>query len=184
MVTPFPGFSSPSAGTEAPLEMLAACHIRIEHQCDVLLRLAEHLPAHGADHQAQSAAKAIIRYFDTAAIHHHADEEEDLFPALLESVAGSDPVCIRQMIERLCDQHRQLEAAWTRLSKPLANVATGQSAVLPQQEVSDFVNLYKAHIRLEDEELLPMANRLLGLNDIEHIGAAMRHRRGISSSQL
>src|SRR5699024_8448725 len=115
MSTAFPGFNTPAASTEAPLEMLLACHHRIRHQCQVLQRLHAHLPVHGSDQQAQDAARSITRYFETAAVDHHADEEEDLFPALMESVAGSDPVCIRQAIERLTHEHRQLEASWDKL---------------------------------------------------------------------
>lgn len=181
MVTAFPGFSTPAASTEAPLEMLAACHIRIQHQCTILKRLAEHLPVHGSDTQAQKAAAAIIRYFDTAAIDHHADEEDDLFPALLESVAGSDPVCIRQLIDRLCREHRLLEAAWRQLRKTLQRIVSAEvDVILAPQDVDAFISLYTDHIRLEEDELLPMASRLLGNHDIERIGKAMRDRRGIA----
>lgn len=177
----FPGFSTPAASTEAPLEMLAACHIRIQHQCEVLQRLASHLRRHGSDEQARQAAKSIMRYFDTAAVDHHADEEQDLFPALLESVAGSDPVCIRQLIDRLCHEHRQLEAGWRKLRKVLVHVAAGEQAELPQHDVDTFVSQYMSHLDLEENELLPMANRLLGQHHIERIGRAMRDRRGITT---
>ena len=83
-----PGFHSPGASTEAPLEMLAACHGRVHKQCETLGRLAAHLPTHGSDTAAQQAATAVMRYFDTAARDHHADEEEDLFPALLDAMAA------------------------------------------------------------------------------------------------
>src|SRR5690554_369236 len=178
----FPGFSTPAASTEAPLEMLAACHIRIQHQCDTLQRLAAHVREHGSDDQAQQAAKNIMRYFDTAAVDHHADEEQDLFPALLESVAGSDPVCIRQMIDRLCREHRQLEAGWRTLRKVLLQVADGKQTELSPHDVDAFVATYSAHLELEENELLPMANRLLGEHHIEQIGRAMRDRRGIKIS--
>src|SRR5262245_7979997 len=67
---------------EAPLEMLAACHRRIERQCETLSRLVPHLAAHGADGEARAAAAAVMRYFDTSGMQHHEDEERDLFPAL------------------------------------------------------------------------------------------------------
>ena len=92
---------SPGASTEAPLEMLAACHGRVHKQCETLGRLAAHLPTHGSDTAAQQAATAVMRYFDTAARDHHADEEEDLFPALLEAMAGSDAVCLRALTDGL-----------------------------------------------------------------------------------
>lgn len=176
----FPGFSSPAASTEVPLEMLAACHIRIERQCNTLQRLAAHLNEHGCDEQARQAAHNIMRYFDTAAVDHHADEEVDLFPALLDSVAGSDPVCIKDLIERLCHDHRRLEAGWRKLRTPLAEIAAGRNALLPQQDVDTFVSRYAEHLRCEEDELLPMAHRLLGQHHLDQIGRAMRIRRGIS----
>ena len=131
MGTEFPGFSGPAASTEAPLEMLAACHIRIERQCATLRRLAAHLAEHGADGDARTAATHVMRYFDTAAIQHHADEEVDLFPALIDSMAGSDAVCLHDITQGLANEHRELETRWRRLRNVLVQVAEGRAAVLP-----------------------------------------------------
>lgn len=175
----FPGFSSPAASTEAPLEMLAACHIRVQNQCATLKRLAAHLQTHGSDDQARTAAANIMRYFETAALQHHADEETDLFPALIESMAGSDAVCIRELTEGLSADHRQLEAFWNGLRQTLEQVAAGAPALLSSEKVDAFVDLYERHIALEENELLPMAARLLSDSEITRIGRAMRDRRGI-----
>lgn len=174
-----PGHSSPSASFEAPLEMLGACHVRIERQCSTLRRLVPHLREHGSDGQAQSAAANLMRYFDTAAKHHHADEEDDLFPALIESMAASDAVCIREITEALCAEHRQLEARWETLRVVLARVMAGESVMLDPVAVDAFVELYERHIAREEDELLPMAGRLLSDEELDRLGRAMRERRGI-----
>lgn len=179
MSTPFPGFSAPAAGTEAPLEMLAACHDRITRQCATLRRLVPHLAQHGADEEARTAATNVMRYFDTAAIHHHQDEEADLFPALIESMAGSDPVCLRQLTDSLTLEHRALEAQWQKIRVPLAKIAAGESATLASEDVEALVGLYERHLERENTELLPMAARLLGDDVLGIIGRAMRERRGI-----
>ena len=173
-----PGFSSPAAGPEAPLSMLADCHTRVERQCRTLERLLAHLPAHGSDRAAQEAAQAVLRYFDLAAPNHHADEEVNLFPALLEAMAGSDAVCIRELIQGLMAEHRQLEARWSALREKLEAIADGEAVVPGADEVADFVAGYRAHIHKEDTELLPMAARLLGDAALQEIGQAMRTRRG------
>src|SRR3546814_6158043 len=123
--------------------MLAACHIRIERQCATLRRLAAHLTEHGADADARTAAMHVMRYFDTAAVQHHADEEVDLFPMLIESMAGSDAVCIRNMTQGLADEHRELEAMWRGLRALLEQVAEGGSAARPATEVEQFVGSYE-----------------------------------------
>ena len=179
----FPGFSSPSASTEAPLEMLAACHGRVEQQCRTLLRLPPHLQAHGADESARQAARAVLRYFDTAAQDHHADEEQDLFPALLSVAMESadEAQRLRDLTQALLADHQRIGGLWRELRQALAAVAEAQAIELPLEPVQAFVDAYRRHIELEEGELLPLAARLLSQADIGRIGAAMRQRRGIAA---
>jgi hemerythrin-like domain-containing protein len=174
-----PGHSSPAVGFEVPLAMLSACHGRIEQQCSTLRRLVTHLAVHGADVAAREAAAAVMRYFDSAAVHHHADEERDLFPALLEAVAGSDAVCVRELTAGLVAEHRELEGHWRRVRDALAPLAAGAAASLAAPDVEALVVLYERHIAREEAELLPMAARLLGDDVQDRIGREMRARRGI-----
>lgn len=177
-----PGHSSPSAGFDAPLEMLAACHQRLQRQCATLRRLVPHVAAHGADTQAREAATAVMRYFDRAAVDHHADEEQDLFPALLESMAGSDAVCLRELVASLSQQHRELESHWHALRPQLQRVAAGDAAVLDAALVEGLVVANEQHLAREEAELLPMAARLIGDEALQEIGRAMRQRRGIPTT--
>jgi hemerythrin-like domain-containing protein len=176
-----PGHVAPAVGFEAPLEMLSACHHRVEQQCATLRRLVAHLgTTNGADADARVAVAAVLRYFDTAAKDHHADEEADLFPALVESMAGSDAVCIRQLIDALTLDHRALESHWQRLRLSLQGIAAGASwPPLASVDVEPFIALYERHIAREERELLPMAQRLLTDEALERVGRAMRERRGI-----
>ena len=185
----FPGHSAPGVGFEVPLEMLAACHGRVQHQCETLLRLLPHLHGHGPDRPAQEAALAVMRYFDSAARHHHEDEEQDLFPALLESMAGSDAVCLRDLTASLSNDHRQLERRWAVVRRWLLQVAEGTAAMpadadadtAAAADVAGFVQLYEQHIAREEAELLPMAARLLSAVELDRIGLAMRERRGLAA---
>ena len=182
MTRSIPGFPALTATTEAPLEMLSACHSRIERQCATLRRLVAHLAQHGADDQARTAAANVMRYFDSSAKHHHEDEEVDLFPALLEAMAGSDPVCLRELTEALTAEHRALDAAWQRVRAVLSDISAGASAHLSASDVEALVHQYERHIEREEKELLPMAARLLGDDDLARIGKSMRERRGISEA--
>ncbi|HMO45983.1 MAG TPA: hemerythrin domain-containing protein [Rubrivivax sp.] len=175
-----PGTPRPAAGFDAPLDMLAACHERLQRQCRTLRRLPPHVAAHGADAQAQEASTAVMRYFDRAAVDHHADEEEDLFPALLEAMAGSDAVCLRDLTTALTQQHRELHAQWQALRSVLARLAAGEPAALDAAQVEAFVDGNLQHMAREEAELLPMAARLIDDETLQRIGAAMRRRRGIA----
>ncbi len=184
MTNAFPGHFSPAAGFEAPLEMLAACHGRVQSQCATLLRLVPHIAAQGADRPAQEAATAVMRYFDTSARHHHEDEELDLFPALVESMAGSDAVCLRELTAALCADHRALESRWQALRRVLEQVARGVTASLGDADVQGFVDMYEKHIAREEAELLPMAARLLSDAELDRVGLAMRVRRGLVDADV
>jgi len=178
---PLPGHSAPAAGFEVPLEMLAACHGRVQAQCSTLQRLLPHVASHGADQAAREAATAVMRYFDTAARDHHADEEHDLFPALIESMAGSDAVCIQDITRALTAEHRVLEAQWRALRAALSQVVAGDATPLTPALVNSFVDQYSGHIAREEAELLPMAARLLDTATLDQLGLAMRQRRGLGT---
>jgi hemerythrin-like domain-containing protein len=175
--SPFP---KQAPGFEAPLEMLAACHGRIRDHCATLLRVRVHVAAHGADAAASGAAHGVVHYFDRGARDHHADEEEDLFPALIESMAGSDPVCIRELAESLMAEHRELDRLWAVVRPWLGAVAAGHPSAPAPAEIDPFVELYERHAKREEAELFPMAERLLGSSELDAIGRSMRRRRGVA----
>lgn len=176
-ITP-PGQPTAAASTEVPLEMLSACHGRVEMQCETLQRLCEHLQRHGADRAAIEAAEAVLRYFRLAAPHHHADEEEDLFPALL-ALPGQADGPLAALIGSLVQEHRMLEGLWQRLEAELVQVEAGDGTALSSRTVDAFVAAYAGHIEREESELLPAAARLLGGATLDGIGQAMRARRNI-----
>lgn len=161
-------------GFDDPLEMLQACHGRIRAQCATLHKLQRHLPQQGGDAQAQQAAQAILRYFDTAGQYHHQDEEQDLFPALL----GTANTEAQALVAHLLQEHQGMEAAWQRLRPLLLQVAAGQVAAL-DEAAAQFIAVYDRHIELENGQLLPLAARLLNTAQLQHIGRRMAARRGV-----
>ena len=179
VILPGSGKAAPSAGFEVPLEMLAACHLRVLSQCETLQRLLPHLRTQGADTSAQEAAQAVMRYFDTAARHHHDDEERDLFPALLAAIPDSEAAPVRALTTSLCADHRALEASWQALRQALESVSQGTSSELAPSLVSGFVQLYTRHIEREESDLLPLAARTLEPAVLDRVGLAMRRRRGV-----
>ena len=177
----FSGFDSPAVGTEVPLEMLSACHGRVERQCETLRRLQAHLPVHGSDEQARTAAVNIMRYFDTAAQDHHADEEEDLFPLLRQVATGADAASLNRLMAELLEEHQVLAQHWARVRAALQAIAAGSSSELDAGAVDALIALYDAHIAKEENELLPAAARLLSEVQLAQVGRAMRERRGIAA---
>jgi hemerythrin-like domain-containing protein len=169
--------SSPAAGFDEPFKMLQACHERIERTLDLLARLRTHLGTHGADRQAQQAARDVMRYFDLAAPHHHRDEELHVFPPLLAH--GDAPV--RALVQKLEQDHLQMDARWEDARAVLARIAAGELAQLEtcdDEALDAFAALYADHLAAEEEIAYPAARPLLDSDALARAGDEMKRRRG------
>jgi hypothetical protein len=162
---------------EPPLDVLAAWHHQGQGVFETMRRLAKGAPALSVDEAGRRNAASVLAYFDRSIAVHHEDEERDLFPALVESMAGSDPVCLHEMIAAVTDEHRALAAAWRGLRPAFAGLAAGTPSTLPLDHVEALVGQCERLFRREDEELLPMASRLLSDEARHEIFAAMLARR-------
>lgn len=167
---------SVAPGFDQPLDVLLACHDRIQKQCATLQKLLAHLPQHGSDVQAQQAARNILNYFDTAAVHHHDDEERNLFP-LLER-AGRGEWC--DVVELLTSEHDDLAQLWRALRPPLQAIVQGETVALNTIHIERFIALNRSHIAFENERVLPLAREILSAADLQSLGRAMAARRGVN----
>lgn len=170
---------SPAPGLDEPLEMLYACHERIDAQLVTLGRLVHWLPEHGADEQAAQAARSVVRYFDLAAHNHHLDEEEDLLPAMLQATADPAREELLALVTRIIAEHRSMSERWGVLRTALEAIAAQRSTRLSAHDVTAFSDAYRAHIALEEREILPLAARLLGEDVLEQISQRMTARRRV-----
>ncbi len=168
--------ASPPAGDE-PLQWLAELHGRLQGQCDALMRLQERLVAGGAGTTLHAAAGSVRRAFERIAGPLHQVEEQELFPALLESMAGSDAVCIREMTEARAAEHRDIEARWLGIRPWLEAVEAGHDSPAQAADLEAFASLYRRHMAQEDQELLAMAERLLSDEALAALADAMRRRQ-------
>ena len=85
-----------SMPTPDGFEALDRTHREVMDMLQQLQSLVEHLDAHGVDAQARESARAISSFFNDHARRHHADEETQVFPALL----GSDQPDLVQHVRR------------------------------------------------------------------------------------
>ena len=174
-----PGHRAPGAGFEAPFEMLDACHERVHRMLALLAKLQQHTQAHGWSEPVAQAAVDVMRYFDQAAPLHHEDEERHVFPPLL---AGSDAV-LRQVVQRLQQDHRDMEAAWVAARAALASVTQAPPAgwahfSAPEEAtLTGFTRLYDRHLLDEDGLVYPAAKAGLLPEALEAMSADMMRRR-------
>jgi hemerythrin-like domain-containing protein len=167
----------PGPSFDQPFEMLTACHERLDRTLALLAKLREHLRTHGADTQAQQAARDVMRYFDQAAPQHHRDEELHVFPPL---IARGEPAVLR-VVTRLQQDHLQMESRWHRARESLAAIAEGRLAGLGAEEAAAldaFAALYADHIAAEESIAYPAARALLDADAEAAMGRKMKQRRG------
>lgn len=161
-----------------PLESLKSSHRLIRVHCDMVRRLAERLPDHGCDAEAQRAASSVLRFFDGAGRHHEEDEEQDLFPNMIAAGArGAERIAL--LTAQLAQEHRHIEACWADLREPLESVAYGEETALSLVLVERFCSAYRAHLALEDANLIPLAATVLDTEALAAIARGMARRRGL-----
>ena len=165
-------------GFDEPLEMLAACHQRIEDQLVTLERMVRHLETRGCDADARAAAQAVLRYFDTAGALHHQDEDEDLFPLLRRHAASRERPEVAGALDELEREHASMHAQWMRLRGRLLAITEGEARIDPE-EVARFAWLYRRHMERESAAVLPFAREALGEAERAALGERMAERRKI-----
>ena len=161
-----------SMPTPDGFEALDRTHREVMDMLQQLQSLVEHLDAHGVDAQARESARAISSFFNDHARRHHADEETQVFPALL----GSDQPDLVQHVRRLQQDHGWLEEDWLELAPQLQAVADGYSWYdldMLRHALPLFEQLYREHIVLEESVVYPEARRLKA-----NLAAGVQQRRG------
>lgn len=166
MTTP-PASHDPGHSSE-PLTGFSRCHLGILSK----LQAFEELPAlQAAAAQARTIATDTLALFQHAVIEHHADEERELFPAVLRSARrGAEAEEVQAMAQRLTAEHRQIEAMWKKLEPVVKAVAKSQAVDLDLDAVETLVHAYSAHARFEEEYFLPLAETILGRDGL-HMAA-------------
>jgi hemerythrin-like domain-containing protein len=167
-----------AATFEQPFEMLQACHERVHRMLTLLGRIRAHVREHGADVQAQQAARDVMRYFDLAAPHHHQDEELHVFPPLLAK--GDERVVA--VVKRLQADHVQMEQRWAAARAVLVRIAEGQVQQLSAQDdaaLDAFAGIYGDHIVAEEGIAYPAAQAAMDTDTIAKAGEEMMRRRGV-----
>ena len=171
-------------GFDSPLGLLSDCHRRIERFLSVLATIAEVRGGEALEEADRRALEGALRYFETAAPRHSADEEESLFPRLRASEhPEAQAAC--EALDRLEGDHRVAERHHDAVH------ALGrqwlEDGALPERDAERLIRhlrelgaLYSEHIRLEDQRLFPVAGRALGAAELEAVGREMAARRGVA----
>jgi hemerythrin-like domain-containing protein len=170
--------SSTPAGP-SPIEDFSQCHAGILGHLQSLGTLPALLePAT----QARKIAADAVGFFRDAVFEHHAEEEKELFPAVLASAApGEERERVQALVDTLTAEHRKVEAAWSKLEPKLKAVAKGQDSDVAGADIQALVDSYQAHARFEEAVFLPLSQTILGRNSnhLAALGMSMHMRHAL-----
>jgi hemerythrin-like domain-containing protein len=125
--------------------------------------------------RARQVAEEAVRFFRSAVYEHHREEERELFPAVLASAApGAEHDRVQTLVRQLTQEHREVESQFERLEPALKKVAKGHDPEVDGNElaadIQRLVLRYAGHARYEENDFLPLAERILGRNS-NHMAA-------------
>jgi hemerythrin-like domain-containing protein len=166
-----------SVDHEVPLNNFSQCHAGILAHLEAMAQLPALAEAAA---KARSIAASTLALFQNSVLEHHAEEESELFPAVLRSAhPGEERERVEAIVTRLTDEHRILETLWKRVEPAVNANAKGKPAEIDAEAVAELVRGYGIHARFEEVEFLPLADIILGRNG-NHMAALglslhMRH---------
>lgn len=147
-----------------------ADHVNFTKLLDLLETQLRSLHDGGApDYELMLAIMYYMTHYPDV-LHH---PKEDLVFAKLRQRDRS----IAATVDRLAAQHALLRARGQELVRELGSVFDG--AVLSRETIETtaraYLDEFRSHMRIEEEEVLPLASRLLRDEDWSEIDAAIRH---------
>lgn len=171
--------TSASAEIEDAVSLLLGCHERIRHFTAVAVRLAESQQAPASERT--QAARAVLRYYTVALPLHEADENESVYPRMKNTLLSSE---LANANEQMIEQHKHIDATVAELIPMWQEVEhdpEAQKALALRERLRDrterLSELWSAHLKLEEEQVIPAMRQHLTPEDMRAIQQEMRNRR-------
>jgi hemerythrin-like domain-containing protein len=165
-----------------PTGMLSDCHRRVEMFMGALLSVADvcHQPLNDETRRALDLA---LRYFREAAPKHTADEEESLFPRLRQ-IANPELQIALSHLDALENDHRWAEPLH-EIVDLIGNEYLAKGELTPakardfRDAVSQLAAMYRRHIDVEDQQVFPVAAKVVSAELKAEIAKEMAARRAV-----
>ena len=167
---------------DGPLAGFSECHHDFVAQVHSALYLPELVAAAA---KARAMAHDLLKMFREGVAVHHAEEERELFPAVLrEAEPGAELDAARAMVAQLVREHRDMEARWAQLQPAVEAVSRGESPPMDAPLIEDLVQHFFAHAHFEEEHFLPLAQKVLGRRSeaMAELGRTLHARRRHSAA--
>jgi hemerythrin-like domain-containing protein len=165
-----------------PTGLLSDCHRRVEMFIGSLKAVAETAGRELTD-ESRRALESSLRYFREAAPKHTADEEESLFPRLRKINDEQLRTALKRLDELELD-HRWAEPLHAQADKLgqrylYEGRLSDSDASAFRTTVQRLHDMYQRHIAIEDQQVFPVARKVLTKELSAQIAKEMEARRGL-----
>jgi iron-sulfur cluster repair protein YtfE (RIC family) len=117
------------------------------------------------DDERRSVAETFLSFFEADTLLHFHEEEEVLFPRLLEHVDDPPDELIRVLLD-----HVRIHGLVAGLRQALADGAPRG------EQLKELGETLKGHVRLEEKELFPLIEQVVPESDLSLLSFAKRER--------
>ncbi|MGQ0485961.1 MAG: hemerythrin domain-containing protein [Hyphomicrobiales bacterium] len=157
-----------------PLDLIAHDHALQQQLCDMLEAIADGLPDDIDRRQCREVVAALK--FDLPL--HHRDEEQCLFPLLLERGAATGSLA--EVLDRLADEHATDEGFAGEVVESLEaliHTGTARNPGMLGYMLRGFFEGYRRHIHWENVLVMPAARQYLTADDLQRLSRCMAGNR-------
>ena len=162
---------------EDPIGLIYAEHYRCRVVCNTLDEIVGRFPVlPGADE-----LRSLLTFFETDLSNHVADEEQTLFPMLVERCEDNDNW--ESIGGLLLEEHNADKQLVDQVLIGLRALASGQPLINAEAFVAAaraMSESQRRHLAWENSVVLPLARKRLTPADLVDLGRAMAERRGQS----
>lgn len=111
------------------------------------------------------AAESFLRFYEEDTLLHFHEEEEVLFPKLLEHVQEAPPELIQVLVEHV------------RIHGMVARLRDRRGVGAPEgEQLRRLGETLRAHVRFEESRLFPLIERAVPEESLNEVSFARRHR--------
>ena len=164
---------------ENPLEEFSGCHDGIIRNFDRLRDLVALIDKTPDSPDIREIATKLLKFFENVVYEHHAEEEQELFTAVMDCAGGDEESALaKDYIKRLVAEHRELESMWKRIEGDVWRLSRGKAASLDATLADKLAQQYLAHATFEEQTFLPLSARMLSKKNLAALGRSlhMRHQ--------
>jgi len=172
-------FTDPAKNFSNGLQVLQDYHQDFLVRGEYLVTLAKQIKQQGMNEDLANQCMAMYCHYSHATHLHHKDEEEALFPLLVNQSS-----LIIGMIERLMLDHEEIETVWNELAKRLSNPEKITNVDHLLHQAIAFEKILRDHLTREDEDFSPQIKKILTTDQIAQAGGKMAELRHLGIHTL